>query len=320
MFVLRAKLMIIKNFSEEYLEQTVHLCRISMQLDNMTSFLLREKTFGDPDYDPKLTLLAFNSGNEAPVGFIEGVIRSFRSDTRGSGKNKKKKTGYVKLLCVHPDERRKGIAAGLYKRIEKKFKKEGLKRVRVYDSAPNYFMPGVDPMYTEAVCFFAGNGFTKIDDTCNLSADLKDKSFSTENAEKKLLRKNIIIKRAEINEKKEIISWLQKKFPWWIPEVSESFNNDPVTLFIAKHNGKTRAFSAHEVNNKGSGWFGPMGTDKSLRGYGVGDVLLKKSLQDMKDFGFSKAVIPWVGPIQFYMKSVNSKIERVFWRYEKILG
>jgi mycothiol synthase len=79
------------------------------------------------------------------------------------------------------------------------------------------------------------------------------------------------------------------------------------------------AFSAHEGNNKGTGWFGPMGTSAELREKGAGSILLKKCLKDMKEMGFVKAIIPWVGPIPFYMHHVNSKVERVFWRYEKIL-
>jgi GNAT superfamily N-acetyltransferase len=311
--------MIIKKFSEEYLEAAAKLCRISMQFDIMPDFLLHEKTFGDPDYKSKLTLLAFNFENEQPAGFIQGIIRSFPSLPGKSLKGKKKKIGFIKLLYVHPDERRKGIASRLYRKIEKKFIKAGVKLVRVYESAPNYFMPGVDPMYTEAVCFFEKNGFKKFGDTSNLSAYFSESNFSTEEEEKKLLRKDIICKRAEVNEKKEILVWLEKKFPQWIPEVSEAFNNKPVTLFIAKHKGSIRAFSAHEVNNRGLGWFGPMGTDKSLRGQGIGGILLRKCLLDMKEMGYVKAIIPWVGPIQFYMHYANSKVERVFWRYEKFL-
>jgi hypothetical protein len=39
----------------------------------------------------------------------------------------------------------------------------------------------------------------------------------------------------------------------------------------------------------------------------------------LKAVGFVKAIIPWVGPIPFYMQYANSKVEHEFWRYEKIL-
>ena len=60
-----------------------------------------------------------------------------------------------------------------------------------------------------------------------------------------------------------------------------------------------------------------MGTSIKSRGKGVGAVLLKRCLQDLKNLGFKKAVIPWVGPIPFYSKFANAHVSRVFWRYEK---
>ena len=108
-------------------------------------------------------------------------------------------------------------------------------------------------------------------------------------------------------------------FAAWSGEVISAFQNNPITLFIAEQDENLLAFSAHEGNNKGTGWFGPMGTDPALRGKGVGGILLKKCLKDMKEMGFVKATIPWVGPIPFYMHYADAKVERIFWRYEKIM-
>lgn len=301
--------MIIKNFSKEYLSSTAKLCRQNMHRDIMPDFLLQEKTFKDPDYDPELTLLGFHSDGKSPIAFIQGIVRQ-----RESGK-----MGYIKLLCVDWNERRKGYARMLYEKVEQKMNMQGVKQIRVYESWPNYFMPGIDPFYTEAVCFFERLGFRKIGDTSNLTADLASQNFDTESEEKKLAEEKIIFRRAEIDDKETVIRWIQEKFPAWIGEVSSAYLNYPITIYICEYNGNLIAFSAHEGNNKGTGWFGPMGTSTELRGKGIGGILLKKCLKDMKEMGFIKAVIPWVGPIPFYMYYASSKVERVFWRYEKIL-
>lgn len=301
--------MIIKNFSQEHLKPVAKLCRQNMYRDIMPDFLLQEKTFGDQDYDPELTLVGFSYDGNSLIAFIQGIVRK-----RESGK-----MGYIKLLCVDSNERRKGYARMLCENVEQKMNNQGVKQIRIYESWPNYFMPGIDPFYTEAICFFERFGYKKIGDTSSLIADLSLQSFDTESEEKKLAKEKIIFRRAAINDKDTIIKWLQEKFSAWIGEVSSAYQNSPITIFICEHEGKLIAFSAHEGNNKGTGWFGPMGTDTELRGKGIGGILLKKCLKDMKEMGFIKATIPWVGPIPFYMHYADSKVERVFWRYEKIM-
>lgn len=301
--------MIIKNFSQDLLKPIAKLCRQNMLRDIMPDFLLSEKTFQDPDYDPELTLVSFKEDGNTPIAFIQGLIRE-----RTTGR-----MGYIKLVCVDSNERRKGYARRLYNIIEEKFAERGVKTIRAYESYPNYFMPGVDPFYTEAVCFFERLGFKKIGDTSNLTADLTSQNFDTVAEESKLNSEGIIFRRAENSDKEKIFLWLDKNFPAWVGEVYSAYQNIPITLFICEYGGNITAFSAHECNNKGTGWFGPMGTDTQLRGKGIGGILLKKCLKDMKDMGFVKAIIPWVGPIPFYMHYANAKVDRVFWRYEKNL-
>ncbi|MBZ0199114.1 MAG: hypothetical protein K8H86_04545 [Ignavibacteriaceae bacterium] len=59
-----------------------------------------------------------------------------------------------------------------------------------------------------------------------------------------------------------------------------------------------------------------MGTVEKYRGLGLGAVLLKKPILDLKTLGHPKAIITLVGQVEF-KKNCNCKIKRVFWRYEK---
>ena len=244
----------VVKFSEELFKPVAKLCRQNMELDIMPDFLFREKTFDDPDYNPELTLVAIDE-KEIPIGFIQGVIRDRSNES----------VGYIKLLCVDSNQRRKRIASNLYHEIEEKFIQNKIKRIRVYESYPNYFMPGVDPFYTEAVCFFERMRFKKFKGTSNLKADLITGDFNTEIEEAELRKGNIICRRAFSDEKEKVLKWVDEKFPIWHFEVEESFKNNPATLFITEVNGEVKAFSVHEVNNKGTGWFGPMGTDDIIK-------------------------------------------------------
>lgn len=298
----------IKLLQEEHLKEAAKLCRRSMQRDSLPDFLFKEKVFDEPDYRKDLNLIACNDSDKI-VGLISAVIKERR----------KGKIGYLKLMCVDENYRRGGIANKLYYEIEKKFIQEQVELIRLFESFPNYIMPGIDPFYTEAVCFFERAGFKKFNDTANLTVDLLAEDYDVEDSLQKLQEDGIEIRRATDEDRIEIINWLNSNFPDWIPEVSIAFDNNPISLFIAIHENQIKGFSAYEVNNRGTGWFGPMGTDRQLQGKGTGGVLLRVCMNELKKEGFAKAIIPWVGPIPFYTHYTNAKVSRVFWRYEKFL-
>lgn len=297
----------IVEFDSKFLTSIADFCKASMPLDPVNASLLNEKILLDQDYNPNLTLVDFEESQ--PVGFIMGVIRE-----RDTGL-----IGYVKLLGVHPERRRLGIASGLYDLVEKRMREKGVGIIRVYESWPNYFMPGIDPFYTEAVCFFERKKFKKIGDTSNLVCRLIGKNFDTLTEENQAKDNGVDIRRAIPSDYEEMMNWIDQNFKAWRYEVESSFANNPISLHIGLIGKEIIAFSAYEGNNKGLGWFGPMGTTEAARGKGVGGILLKRCIADMQKIGFENAIIPWVGPIPFYMHYINSKVDRVFWRYEKIL-
>lgn len=295
----------VKAFSETHLDQYLTLFNNNMDFDSISETLLREKIVDDVDFDPDLNLSVWD-GNEL-MGFLSGVIREINSE----------RTGYVKLMVVAKAQRRKGLGRQLYEEIEKCFQDKNATKVRIYDVPFNYFMPGIDPRYTEALSFFETMGFKRFADVSNLIITLQNQDFSTEAEEKALLKENIVVSRASYEDMQDIFSFIDEYFPLWRSEVSNAYNSLPVSLHIARLNGELKAFSAHNGNNFGTGWFGPMGTHPDLRGKGIGGILLKRCLQDMKDWELETSIIPWVGPIRFYSYYANARVERVFWRYEK---
>jgi len=239
-----------------------------------------------------------------------GVMR----DIRGS------KYGYIKLMAVDRAHRRCGIARALYERIENKFRTEGVTVVRIYDVPLNYYMPGIDPRYTEAICFAGAMGFQRFGDSFNMTADLSALDLETQTEENSLKSQGIEIKRPGSGDLDRVLDFVKEDWALWEHEVRMAFKDQPSSIHLAWQNGKVKAFSAHNGNNKGTGWFGPMGTHPDLRGKGIGGILLKRCLKDMKQMGHKNAIIPWVGPIAFYANNVNARIDRVFWRYEKLLN
>lgn len=299
--------MIIKKFEENNLDALLNLFNISMFRDKFTKELLVENVLEDMSENPELCLIAYEDNKM--VGFAMGVIRH-----RDEGD-----MGYIKFICTHPDHQRKGIAKALYSIIEDGIRQNGVKKIRLIESWPNYYMAGIDPFYTEAVAFFERLGYIKDGDAANLICDLESQNFNTSDEEEKVKANGIEIKRAEKSDFNKIIDWAENNFKAWKFEIINTYNNEPISLHIAKLDNEIIGFSAHESNNRGLGWFGPVGTSEAARGKKVGGILLKRCLQDMKDAGYKEAIIPWVAHISFYMHYINSKVNRVFWRYEKLL-
>jgi ribosomal protein S18 acetylase RimI-like enzyme len=298
---------LVRQYQQSDLAALAGFLNKNFQFDTLSEDLLEDKLTGDPFWDAQKALLCLD-GSEI-IGFMQSVIR----DIRGQ------RFGYIKLMAVAQQYRRQGIASFLYRQLEKQFRQDRVDIVRIYDVPLNYFMPGIDPRYTEALCFAMRNGFERFGDTSNLIVDLQSTELDTDEHEQKLLRSGIEIIRPALKKKQQILDFVGQDWALWTHEVEMAFRDEPPSIHVAYLNSQIRAFSAYNGNNKGTGWFGPMGTHADLRGKGIGSILLKRCLKDMRDAGQTHSIIPWVGPIDFYAHHVGARVDRVFWRYQKQL-
>lgn len=298
---------VFREFAGSDLTAVAKLLRLTWHRDSLPDFLIEEKIEREADSEPSLTLCGF--AEETLAAFGMAVAKE-----RPEGK-----MGYIKLFAVHPLYQRKGIGKNLLGILETGLRARGCRTVRLFESYPNYLCPGVDPFYTSAVSFFERSGYKKFNDTSNLTVNLLEQDFDTAADEERLAREGVLCRRAAKEDYHGVQRWMKEHFPAWTGEMDGAFQNAPPSMFLGEKNGEIIAFSAFEGNNRGTSWFGPMGTQPGIRGGGVGAVLLKQCLRALKDMGFVKAVIPWVGPIPFYQHHVNAQVDRVFWRYEKKL-
>ncbi|MFO7874644.1 MAG: GNAT family N-acetyltransferase [Bacteroidales bacterium] len=287
------------------LEETAAFLDRNWAYDSIWPDLLAEKLTGDPCADPELCLTAF--AGDKMAGFIFCVRRTIRGQ----------EFGYVKLMAVEQTWRRQKIGTRLYAEAEKRLMEKGAEVLRWYDVPMNYFMPGIDPRYTPAYCFALKQGYSCFGEAINMLCDLDGKDFSTKAAEIDLEAKGVEVRRASQKDQQAILQLLSVEWALWNNEVRMAMCDDPPSVHIAIQNEEVKAFSVHNGNNKGTGWFGPMGTHPDLRGFGMGTVLLKRCLKDMQAQGHRQAIIPWVAPIAFYSHFVDAHIDRVFWRMEK---
>ena len=188
---------------------------------------------------------------------------------------------WLRLLAVGREERGKGIGTALLKDAE-------ALGARVIAAEPgNYFTPGV-----RDGGFFRSRGYVEHARTWNLEVDLAHVEGGA--------------KRAD--DKDRVLDFIEREFGRiWRFEAAKAFDRDLPPLFVEEHDGELAGFAAHDVNNRGLGFFGPTGVKESLRGRGIGGRLVRASLADLKRLGYTKAVIPWTDALEFYRRCCGAE-------------
>jgi mycothiol synthase len=209
---------------------------------------------------------------------------------------------WIKLVAVAATHRRRGIASAMLDGLE------GLHpnvKIRVGDHPGNYLSPGIDERYAEARAFFAHRGFGEVATVENIRAPLDRPLKRTEVA-------GYEIRRVEAADRDVVCTWIASAFaPVWAFEVGRAIDGPRRAVHSAFVDGKPVAFAAADGNNQGLGWFGPAGTDLAHRGRRLGEALLVRCLDDVR--GLPEAgVIAWIGPKDFYAKTVAAVDDRKF--------
>jgi GNAT superfamily N-acetyltransferase len=197
---------------------------------------------------------------------------------------------YLRILAVDRAKRRRGIGSALLA--------DAVARgARVAFAEPgNYFLPGVlDPS------FFAKHGWLATASTQNLETTSLPTALPPG------------VTRATHARRDEILAFIEREFGRiWRFEVTPAFDRESPPVFITEDGGTITGFAAHDVNNRGLGFFGPTGVAAALRGRGRGRRLLLASLADLRAIGFTRVVIPWTDAIAFYAKSCGAVVAQRF--------
>ena len=286
------------------------LCAASLPLDPDAA-ALPDLLLGAPDGDGRVALAAESDGTVSGA-----VFGSLSRRTAGAH-------GYLDLLAVAPPARGRGTGAALLRAAEQELAARGAQGFRLAGNPPLYAWPGVDSRYAAMVALAGRAGYEREAEALNMAVDLAagppgTDPLNTAADEARLAEDGITVRRAAAGEAGPIGRWLAQG-PWggssWPAEVGISLALDPPGCHIAERAGQYLAFASHGVNRRG--WFGPMGTLDAERRRGIGAVLLKRCLADIRDSGLDSAQICWTGPVQFYACAVGAVPDRVFWLYRK---
>jgi predicted N-acetyltransferase YhbS len=235
----------------------------------------------------------------------------------GSVSHRDASVGHVDLVAVDPGHRRQGVGRALLARVEAALAGLGADEVVLAGNAPYYAWPGIDVRYTPAICAAMALGFEQDQPAWNMTAVVGDES--TDEAEKRLADEGIGVRRAGLDDLPSLVDFALANFgSQWAGEISHSVGRDRAACHIAVDGtGKILGFAAYGSSRPS--WFGPMGTAPAGRGLGIGGLLLRRCLQDLRANGYDSVQIGWVGPLPFYSGQVGARVERVFFLYRKQL-
>jgi Acetyltransferase (GNAT) family len=102
-----------------------------------------------------------------------------------------------------------------------------------------------------------------------------------------------------------LTTWVKQQFSeGWASEVAISLYQR--TCLIAVQASQILGFACYDA--AALGFFGPMGIAEDRREQGLGRALLQLTLFDMKQKGYGYAIIGWVGPTEFYERTVGATL------------
>ncbi|MGQ9515078.1 MAG: GNAT family N-acetyltransferase [Thermoproteota archaeon] len=299
--------------TEALVSDVARLINRSLDFEAVTPWTVSRCTILDPNFDPRLTVIALDKGE--PVGVVIGAIRTKVPPEIAGNEH-----GWIKLIAIHPRYRETGLGHQLILFIEKSLSSMGAKDIRVSDFAGWYFWPGIDIRYQDLIRFFSDHGYSKVSESLEYEVDLsglKTPSLILER-EVSLIESGYSFSVALKDQKEKVTEWVRSNFgPLWSHEASEAFRHRTPSVILASKGDSIVGFAAHGALELD--WFGPIGVIESERNKGIGSVLLFKSLISMKEEGRRNAIIPCGSHFFFFSQIPSIRGVRNYWTLYKKL-
>lgn len=253
----------------------------------------------DPNFDPNCCLLAWDSGghgpDQSPVGVALGMVRRVPLENAPPDFDR----GYVNLLGVIPEFRRRGIGALLLAELEKAFIGRGARTAQVSGYAPGYFAAGVEvERQAAAVRLFARHGYREVYRPLAMEVSLWDFAIpaEVEAVEERLRGEGVVLAAYEPVHTLPILAFAEKEFRGdWVRFVREAIRDivggaDRRRLIVAldTRSGESLGFS-HYAGER----FGPIGVSARHRGRGIGLALMYRTLEAQRLAGYRAAWFLW---------------------------
>jgi predicted N-acetyltransferase YhbS len=210
--------------------------------------------------------------------------------------------GYIRLLCVDPAHRGRGLGHALVERAEVDL--AGQPAVTVGADAPYYLWPGVETVHTSMLALFERHHYDRIDANYNIDLDLGGLPADPGGS--------WLATAADLD---ELAPFMDRNWPSWKAEVTKALRQS--TLTLTRDDRGLSAVCAWDVNR--AGLLGPVAVRPDLLGRGAGRPALLGALHRLRAAGRQRIEVAWVGPFVPYGR-LGGTVGRIFFVYRKQLA
>ncbi|WP_420110956.1 GNAT family N-acetyltransferase [Pseudactinotalea sp.] len=265
------------------------LLRVASPQDAVDEDWFAENVLLDPAFTADGLQVAEIDGR--PVGFVYATAAPAGSVTGG----------WITLGCVHPDHRRQGIGARLLERAVESLRTRGAAWAEVSGYPRAYFLPGVDAeAYPGAVALLRSQGFEQRYTAAAMSLDLSTYQLPADILSLAADRRasGYDVGAARYDDLPAVLELARTEFaPDWADAVREALirHGHLTRLRVVRGPDGVCGFAIFGAYRGLRERFGPFGVAGSLRGTGLGKVLLHDTLTAMRAEGAHHAWFLWTG-------------------------
>jgi len=278
-------------------------------------------TFDDPDFDQELFLGIFE--NNLLIGVVLGIVRAWKAPQKG----------FIKFIFAEHSSEESRILSKLLREIQKRLSDKNISEIHFGSSSPYYLFPGLPAENKKLYNILISLSWQDVSERINRVIDMRNLRISQSDLTNMLYRTNcanLATNSSEIEEevtysisiateddKDDLTEFIENEFSQsWAKECQKTFSphHNAFSSIIRNADNKIIGFAALNASNPN--WFGPMGVEMSLRGKGLGKLLVlytilyaKKQLSQTESL-----LLPWINDNNKFYCTILGEMQKDSYR------